>query len=558
MIYAVFLCDKQWKIKKVRQCCPELDLKEGESLTNLISEKWALEQENGEQYTLQLSFLKQEGTIPAVIHSYKDASLVVLASINSNQEFVEFGGLYPTYQEWAKTHIFGLFHDEYYMIQQINNQLVDAKRRLTRSNRQLEYALRENKEITEKLDEARVLAERANDSKTKFLANMSHDIRTPMNAIVGLAELMQHHLGEPEILKTYLSKLRSSSGYLLDLINDILDLSKIESGSIELRMEPMDIGAQIEQVVTIMRPQMDKKKQKLSVQCDCKEFGTVLGDPVRFRQILMNIFSNAVKYTPKGGKIDFAIREVERTEKEKKYKFQIKDSGIGMTPEFMQHIFDPFVRAEADVKEIQGTGLGMAITKSLIDAMGGTIQVDSTLGKGSCFCIELSCERCADQALTGEADEQQTGGPMDLHGMNFLCAEDNELNAEILAAMLEVEGAKCTIYENGKALAEAFESVKPGDYDVILMDVQMPVMNGYEASRAIRTSPNPLGREIPIIAMTANAFAEDIRRCLDAGMNAHIAKPVDFDKLKEVLQKIRSQGSKMGKKDGLDSAAESE
>ncbi len=558
MIYAVFLCDKQWKIKKVQQCCPELDLKEGDSLTDLISEKWALEQGNGEQYTLELSFLKQEGTIPAVIHSYKDARLVVLASINNNQEFVEFGELYPTYQEWAKDHIFGLFHDEYYMIQQINNQLIDAKRRLTRSNRQLEYALRENKEINEKLDEARILAERANASKTEFLANMSHDIRTPMNAIVGLAELMQHHLGEPKILKTYLSKLRSSSGYLLDLINDILDLSKIESGSIELRMEPMDIGEQIKQVVTIMRPQMDKKNQSLSVQCDCKEFGTVLGDPVRFRQILMNIFSNAVKYTPKGGKIDFTIREVEGAEKEKKYEFQIKDNGIGMTPEFMEHIFDPFVRAEEDVKEIQGTGLGMAITKSLIDAMGGTIQVDSVLGKGSCFCIELSCERCTDQALTGGSDEQQTGRPIDLHGMNFLCAEDNELNAEILSAMLEVEGAKCTIYENGKALAEAFESVKPGDYDVILMDIQMPVMNGYEASRAIRASQNPLGREIPIIAMTANAFAEDIRHCLEAGMNAHIAKPVDFDKLKEVLQKIRSQGPKMGKKDGLASAAGSE
>ena len=316
MIYAVFLCDRQWKIKKVRQCCPELDLKEGEFLTNLISEKEELEQEHGEQYTLELSFSKYEGTIPAVIHSYKEASLVVLASINNNQEFVEFERLYPEYKEWAKNHIFGLFHDEYYMIQQINNQLIDAKRQLTRSNRKLEQALKEKREINKKLDEARRLAERANDSKTKFLANMSHDIRTPMNAIVGLAELMQYHLEEPDLLKIYLPKLRSSSGYLLDLINDILDLSKIESGSIELRMEPMDIGVQINQVITIMRPQIEKKKQDLSVQCECKEFGSVLGDPVRFRQVLMNLFSNAVKYTPEGGKIGFLIREVERTDKE--------------------------------------------------------------------------------------------------------------------------------------------------------------------------------------------------------------------------------------------------
>ena len=371
MIYAVFLCDRQWKIKKVRQCCPELDLKEGETLTNLISDESKLEQEHEEQYTLELTFLKQEGTIPAVIHSYKETSLIVLASISNNQEFIEFGKLYPKYKEWAQTHIFGLFHDEYYMIQQINNKLVDAKRQLTRSNRQLEYAPKENKEINEKLEEARIFAEQANDSKTKFLANMSHDIRTPMNAIVGLAELMQYHLEEPEILKMYLSKLRSSSGYLLDLINDILDLSKIESGSIELRMEPMDIGTQIEQVVTIMRPQMDEKKQNLSVQCECKEFRTVLGDPVRFRQILMNLFSNAVKYTPEGGRIGFEIREMERTDREKKYQFKIEDNGIGMTQEFLDHIFDPFARAESDVKEIQGTGLGMAITKSLIDAMGG-------------------------------------------------------------------------------------------------------------------------------------------------------------------------------------------
>ena len=208
-----------------------------------------------------------------------------------------------------------------------------------------------------------------------------------------------------------------------------------------------------------------------------------------------------------------------------------------MTPEFLKHIFDPFARAESDVKEIQGTGLGMAITKSLVDAMGGTIAVSSTLGKGSCFTITLSCEICTEDK---EKQADHAGKRViHLRGMRFLCAEDNALNAEILTAMLELEGASCTVYENGKALTDAFASVKPGDYDVILMDVQMPVMNGCEAARVIRTGANPLGREIPIIAMTANAFAEDIERCLAAGMNAHIAKPVDFDKLKEVLRNLK-------------------
>ena len=288
-----------------------------------------------------------------------------------------------------------------------------------------------------------------------------------------------------------------------------------------------------------MRPQINEKNQKLSVQCDCKEFGTVLGDPIRFRQILMNIFSNAVKYTSEGGQICFTIHEMEKTDRETTYEFIVEDTGIGMSPEYMAHIFEPFSRSESEVKEIQGTGLGMAITKSLTDAMGGNIRVDSTLGKGSRFCIEIPFAVSA--AETCRETPQDTGKDniTSLQGMRFLCAEDNALNAEILTAMMEMEGAECVIYENGKLLADAFEAVKPGEYDAILTDVQMPVMDGYEAARAIRNSKNPLGREIPVIAMTANAFAEDVQRCLDAGMNAHIAKPVDFDKLKEILQNLQ-------------------
>ena len=544
MIYAVFLCDVKWKINIIRQCSTEISLTEGEVLSDLVAEKEELQNHADGHYALKLTFSEQNRSIPAIFDSYKEGTLVILAEAKNDAELIELNNECPKYQEWAKNHFLGLYHNEYYLIQQMNNQLVDAQRKLTRSNRKLESALRENQEINEKLDQARIFAEHANASKTKFLANMSHDIRTPMNAIVGLTELMQHNINNPQVLTTYISKLQSSSRYLLDLINDILDLSKIENGSMELKLEPMDIGAQIEQVVTIIRPQINKKKQILSVQSDCTDFVHVQSDPVRFRQILMNLFSNAVKYTPEGGNIRFTIREVERTDSERTYQFLIEDDGIGMEPEFLDHIFDPFARAESDVKGIQGTGLGMAITKSIIDAMGGKIRVNSILGKGSQFIIELCFEVCEADIVESQREQSEAFHPdlqislkeddlPSLEGMKFLCAEDNELNAEILKELLEMNGASCTIYPDGEQIVKAFKTVKAEEYDAILMDMQMPKMNGLEATKAIRNGENPLGKSIPIIAMTANAFLEDVKRCLHAGMDAHIAKPIDL----AVLQK---------------------
>ncbi len=542
MIYAVFLCDTKWKIIRIRLCREELCLSEQDYLTDLVAESEKLKDHTEEHYSLELTFSGPKLTIPAVIDSFKEGNLVILAQVRDDREFLELNNAYTRHLEWAKNHLLGLYHDEYFMIQQMNNQLVDAQRRLTRSNRQLECALKENKEINEQLEKARIFAERANVSKTRFLANMSHDIRTPMNAIVGLTELMQHYYDDPETLKNYISKLRSSSRYLLDLINDILDLSKIENGSVELKMEPMDIGTQIEQVVTIIRPQVNQKKQMLSVESDCTEFGYLMGDAVRFRQILMNLFSNSIKYTPEGGKIHFSIHKMEEDENRQTYQFVIEDSGIGMSPEFAEHIFDPFTRAESVVGEIQGTGLGMAITKSIVNAMGGTIRVESTLGKGSCFYVDLSFEICQDEKASETEKtvltDVQTEETVNLKGMRLLCAEDNELNAEILTAMLNLEGAECTVYENGKLLADAFEQIQPGEYDAILMDIQMPVMNGYEAAKKIRNSRNPLGKKIPIIAMTANAFAEDVQRCMEAGMDAHIAKPVNVTTLKNTMHRV--------------------
>ena len=544
MIYAVFLCDKQWKIKKIKECRPELPLKEGDNLADLVTEAELNREE--EQYSLELTFSGQEITLPAIMHSYREGNLVVLAQVSGNRDFLEFQNVYPEYREWAEDHIYGLFRSEYYMIQQMNNRLVDAQRQLTRSNRKLEHALQENREINKKLDEARKYAEHASNAKTNFLASMSHDIRTPMNAIVGLAELMQHNLDQPDILSGYITKLRSSSQYLLDLINDILDLTKIENGSVELKAEPMDLGAQIEQIVTIIRPQLTKKNLNLSVHGEDATFGYLMGDPVRFRQVLMNVFSNAIKYTPEGGKICFTIRETAGEEQERKYQFIIEDNGMGMSREFLEHIFDPFSRAEAAVKEIQGTGLGMAITKNIVDAMEGTIAVTSALGKGSRFEIILPFAPCEENSVPDKAagmrDTRTDSGNelTSLKGMRFLCAEDNELNAEILTSLLELEGAECTVYGNGQLIAEAFETVGPGEYDAILMDVQMPVMNGYEATEQIRNSKNPLGRTIPIIAMTANAFREDRERSVQAGMNAHISKPIDMKELCSVMNKVRT------------------
>lgn len=548
MIYAVFLCDKKWKIKRIRYNNGILPLNAGDFLTEMIIEKEALKDNLENDCSLELTFSEAELTLPAVICSFKEGNLVIVAVVRNNREFLEYNNVYPKYREWAKDCLLGLYHDEYYLIQQINNQLVDAQRNLAFSNRKLEKALKDNKKTNEKLEAARLsaeyamkLAEQANHSKTKFLANMSHDIRTPMNAIVGLTELMKHNLDKPEILNNYIFKLQSSSRYLLDLINDILDLSKIETGSMELKTEPMDLGAQVEQILSIMRPQIKKKKLNLTVDTNDIAHVHLMGDPVRFRQVLMNILSNSVKYTPEGGLINVIIQETENTKAKQNYRFIIEDSGIGMTQEFMKHIFDPFSRAETSVGEIQGTGLGMAITKSIVDVMGGRISVNSVPGKGSRFIIELSFEKCPKTYVSDAEKDMITDEKenicFDLRGMKFLCAEDNELNAEILASMLELEGAKCKIYNNGKLLTEAFESVKEGEYDAILMDIQMPVMNGYEAARQIRASSNPLGKTIPIIAMTADAFTEDAKKALDVGMNAHMAKPLDIKKLYLVAAK---------------------
>lgn len=527
-------------------------------------------------------------------------------------------------------------------------------------------AERKNSEVLEKLNGELEIAvkeaDAANKAKSDFLANMSHDIRTPMNAIVGITSLMEHEEVSDK-LHGYIEKVQLSSRHLLGLINDILDMSRIESNEVELNRENVSLAEQVGQIDSIIRAQTNEHNQTFRIHVNKVVHEYLICDGVRLRQIFLNLLSNAVKYTPDGGNIVFDIAEVPCPMPEyAKFIYTVTDDGYGMTPEFVKHIFEPFTRAEDSVtNKVQGTGLGMAITKNIVDLMGGEIHVESEVGKGSRFEVvvtfpidfdadyrigadkillisdeeHLICNMkaslresatqlyvvpdekeaiaylekespdiilltgylkkkelrettdifrnkgkkevlifCVDYIQEDTAWDIQKESGIDgiisrpfflsnlvhaitrtdaalemenntiLSGKRFLCAEDNELNAEILKEILEMYGASCTIYSNGKEIVQAFKSVKPGDYDAILMDVQMPVMNGLEATRAIRNSDNPLGKEMLIIAMTANAFSEDVQHCISAGMDAHIAKPIDIAILEKTLCRFSSGGGR--------------
>lgn len=513
------------------------------------------------------------------------------------------------------------------------------------------------------LEKAVQEADAASKAKSDFLANMSHDIRTPMNAIVGITGLMEHEAGISDKMLNYIEKVQLSSKHLLGLINDILDMSRIESNEVTLNVEHVSLAEQIGQIDSMIRAQTNEHRQNFHIHINEIIHEYLICDGVRLRQITLNLLSNAVKYTPEGGDITLDFRE-EPCEIAGYARFHctVTDSGYGMSPEFITHIFEPFTRAESSItNKVQGTGLGMAITKNIVDLMGGEIHVESEIGKGSRFeviltlpidkeknysmkterillisdeerlvrnvkasvkqsSVQLSsvtteeeavkwltqkeadiillsgCTQnktlketvdllrqtaknaallfCVDYIQDEHKQEEISQSGVDgivlrpfflsnlemalarikthtisesenesiLKGMKFLCAEDNELNAEILQEILHMYDAECTIYSNGEEIVQAFQDVKQGEYDVILMDIQMPKMNGLEAARAIRSGSNPLGSKIPIIAMTANAFSEDVQHCLSAGMDAHIAKPLDIAMLEKTLRGFVSGG----------------
>ena len=385
------------------------------------------------------------------------------------------------------------------------------------------------------------VAEKASKAKTDFLSNMSHDIRTPMNAIIGITTLMKNELHQPEKLAEHLGKLETSGRLLLGIINDILDMSRIESGKTTLNIEKTNLPQQVSQLDSIIRQQASQRLQTFTVE-NHVQHENVLADPNRLNQVLMNILSNAVKYTPQGGHIRLAVDELTHTEHYAKYRFVVQDDGIGMSAVYQKTLFEPFTREEkSGTNRVQGTGLGMAITKSIVDLMGGTIHVESTTGKGTRFevVLEFPIDAEADTVQETQVPPEEEENASPLSGMKFLCAEDNAINAEILQMLLETKGASCTICSNGQEIVDAFASVKPGEYDMILMDVQMPVMDGLEATRRIRNGENPLGRTIPILAMTANAFLEDMQKSKEAGMDEHLSKPVDINALEQTVKRFR-------------------
>ena len=528
-----------------------------------------------------------------------------------------------------------------------NDKLSAVNRELDQKNTELSAAVKLAESATRE-------AKAANSAKSEFLTNMSHDIRTPMNAILGITRLMESEPSMSDKMRDYIRKAHASGQHMLALINDVLDMSKIEAGKIRIVREPVSLAEQVGQIDSIIRPRAAEKAQNFMIRTHDVAHEFLIGDSMRLGQILVNLLSNAVKYTPYGGTIRLDIAELPcAIPGQAAISIVVTDNGCGMTPEFLTHIFDPFTRAESSTtNKVQGTGLGMAITKNIVDLMGGQITVESEPNRGSRFEVTLSlpidrsttCHVdasgillitddplladnlrvmtrasgpdvfvCGDvheaaqvlkqqavdvvllsgcsgsEALPALADTlrsaaerkllilctdhvqashgfrpdgadgmlarpfflSQLADAIDqlrntrvaresenvsvLNGMRFLCAEDNSLNAEILTALMALYGAACDIYPDGAQLVEAFANVRSGDYQAILMDVQMPVMNGLEAARAIRCGNNPLGRTIPIIAMTANAFVEDVQDCLDAGMNAHISKPIDISALETIL-----------------------
>ena len=447
--------------------------------------------------------------------------------------------------------IFLLFAGLFYSISRLS--LADQKAEYEKRNNELHLqTMKEMEVVNQKLKKAKNVAtealqtaEHANKAKTDFLSNMSHDIRTPMNAIIGITSLIRHDAGNKAKVIEYADKIDISSQHLLGIINDVLDMSKIEAGKTVFKYSDFSILDFVQELDTIFHSQIYEKKQTLTIIKENIRHEWVNGDQVHLIQIFSNLLSNAVKYTQEGGEIQFFVEECEtKSSVYAKYRFLVSDNGMGMSADFKDTIFDAFTRAESSItNKIQGTGLGMAITKNLVEAMGGTIDVESELGQGSCFEVLMDLKIAEDRtvALAAQEETDKQDGNI-LQGMRFLCAEDNELNAEILTELLKIEGAECTICENGEEILKAFEQSAPGDYDMILMDVQMPVMNGYEVTRAIRRSSHELAKTIPIIAMTANAFSEDIQHSLTAGMNAHVSKPVEMKVLEKTIRSIKSGG----------------
>ena len=399
-----------------------------------------------------------------------------------------------------------------------------------------------------------------NRAETIFLNSISHDIRMPLNVIIGYTALASAHVNEAQKVKRYLSKIQTASKHLLLLVNDVLDMSHIESGTLKLEHAPVYFPDVLEDLKSIVQTDISAKQLEFHVDTKNMVHKNVITDKLRLNQVLLNILENAVKYTRPGGKICFQIQELKGQEPEfAKYEFRVKDTGIGMSEEFIAHIFEPFSREQTStVSGIEGTGLGMAIVKKIVDRMGGTIMVRSRQGEGTEVIVilkfKVSSQPVANEMRALSRPEQmetfsekekakqenlkEESSENPFKNKKILLVEDNELNREIAVELLKEEGFILDTAEDGTIAVEKMRTAKPGQYDLILMDIQMPTMDGYEATRQIRKLKNPETANIPIVAITANAFEEDRQKALEAGMNEHVAKPIDLARLLEVVKKV--------------------
>ena len=383
--------------------------------------------------------------------------------------------------------------------------------------------LRYQQQLLEAADEA----ERASLAKTDFLRRMSHDVRTPINGIRGMVEISRHYAGDEEKQEECRKKIMAASGFLLDLVNSVLDMNKLESGELHLEEKPFNLRETLEDTEALIAVQAQERGLAFrAVPSACSHYALV-GSPLHLRQVLQNILGNAVKYNREGGSVEFSCRELSCDGREAVYEFVCADTGLGMSEDFQKHAFEPFAQEDTGAHtSYSGTGLGLAITKELVEQMGGSISFVSRVGEGTTFTITLPFRLCDGKAAPAASPEDDAGD-ISLAGVRVLLVEDNDLNMEIARFLLEQQGAQVDEAWNGREAVERFAASRPGEYDIILMDMMMPVMNGLDAARAIRQMDRPDAAAVPIFAMTANAFAEDVARCREAGMNAHLAKPLD-------------------------------